>query len=64
MASIDARVATPSGTLTTALFVQPALKAAEKFLPTRKDGKGGPIIPAATVGRNRYEWGLGNSGGA
>ena len=51
---LDARVA--SRVLRSAL-VEPALKAASKFLPTAKGEK---IIPAATVGRNRYEEGLGN----
>jgi len=49
----------PSPTLTTAL-VHPALKAASKFLPPCKSREGEPVVPAATAGRNRYEWGLGN----
>lgn len=51
---LDARVA--SRVLRTAL-VEPALKAASKFLPTAKSEK---IIPAATVGWSRYEEGLSN----
>ena len=54
---IHAHVASP--TLNKAL-VQPALKAAGKFLPRDENRKGDQIIPATTVGRNRYEWGLGN----
>jgi hypothetical protein len=54
---IHARVA--AATLDKAL-VQPALKAAEKFLPRDTNHASDPIIPTTTVGRNRYEWGLGN----
>ena len=55
--SIHAHVA--AATLHKAL-VQPALKAAGKFLPRAENRAGDRIIPATTVGRNRYEWGLGN----
>ena len=54
---IRARV--PSGTLAKAL-VEPALKAAGRFLPRGNSREGAQIIPATTVGRNRYEGGLGN----
>ena len=54
---IRARV--PSGTLAKAL-VEPALKAAGRFLPRGDNREGAQIIPATTVGRNRYEGELGN----
>jgi hypothetical protein len=54
---IHARV--DSATLNQSI-VQPALKAAGKFLPLGDNREGAQNIPATTVGRNRYEGGLGN----
>jgi protein MpaA len=54
---IHAHVA--AATLDKAL-VQPALKAAEKFLPRDKSRGRDQIIPATTAGWNGYEWGLSN----
>ena len=41
-------------------LAQPALKAAEKFLPRDKTPDGGHIVPDTTVARNRYRGGLSN----
>lgn len=55
--SIRAHVASP--TLESAL-VRPALRAANRFLPRDENHGDDQVIPATTVVRNNYEWGLVN----